>query len=149
MSTWINPYLFFNGNAREAFTFYQSIFGGKLDLLDGKTFGLPEDQHDRIMHSHLKTEDGWTIMGADDEVEGDLNRANLTLGGTEKDVPTAQKWYDALAEGGERTFPLERQQWGDLYGQVKDKFGVTWAFNFGGGSNSENSEKPEPNTEVN
>lgn len=134
MTTWVNPYIFFDGNAKEAFEFYQSIFGGTLNTLTGAQFGLPEEQAERIMHAHLETADGWTIMGADgDENEslGEVQRMNLTIGGPAQDLEKVEGWYAQLAEGGAATFPLEKQQWGDVYGQVKDKYGVTWAFNMG------------------
>lgn len=129
MTTWANPYISFGGNALEAFEFYKSVFGGTLHTLTGEAFGMSPDI---IMHAHLETADGWTIMGADsEEAAGDVTRMNVTIGGPAADLEKAEKWYAALAEGGEGYFPLEKQQWGDVYGQLKDKFGVTWAFNFG------------------
>lgn len=59
--TTLTPYLAFAGNAREAMTFYQSVFGGQLDLVNGKDFGLPPERHDRIMHAFLRT-DGWLSL---------------------------------------------------------------------------------------
>lgn len=132
MATWINPYLYFDNSTREAFQFYHSIFGGKLDMVTGKDFGM-EDQADRIMHAHLETEGGWTFMGSDgEEVTGEVRRCNLTIGGDDSETDKAQRWFDELADGGQVLMPLERQQWGSLYGAVQDKFGVTWALNFGG-----------------
>lgn len=128
---WLNPYLNFGGQAREAFEFYQSIFGGKLDLVDGKAFGMPEEQHDRIMHAHLETEGGWSIMGSDGrDNTGEFAGFYLNIGGPKEDLETARTYYAALAEDGVATMPLETQQWGDTYGQVVDKYGVTWSFNF-------------------
>ena len=51
----VNIYLHFNGNCREAFEFYRSIFGGEFALVqrfgDGPPeMGVPEDERDNIMH---------------------------------------------------------------------------------------------------
>jgi hypothetical protein len=35
-------------------------------------------------------------------------------------------WFDALAEGGEVHMPLEKQMWGEQFGQCADRFGTTW-----------------------
>jgi PhnB protein len=43
-------------------------------------------------------------------------------------VDDAQQWWDrAVAAGCEVTMPLEKQFWGDIYGQLKDPYGITWA----------------------
>lgn len=127
MATWLNPYLQFHGATREAMEYYQSIFGGKLDLVTGADFGL-EDQPDIIMHAHLKTEGGWTFMASDCEGTkgaglGDPAHA-MCIGGD----AAAKPWFDALAEDGEVLMPLSKQQWGSTHGAVLDKFGVRWMF---------------------
>jgi uncharacterized glyoxalase superfamily protein PhnB len=50
----LNPYLSFRDNAREAMTFYQSVFGGELTVSTFADFHAsadPTEQH-KIMHSH-------------------------------------------------------------------------------------------------
>jgi PhnB protein len=43
-------------------------------------------------------------------------------------VDDAQQWWDrAVAAGCVVTMPLEKQFWGDIYGQVQDPYGITWA----------------------
>ena len=64
----LNPYINFGGNAREAMEFYQSVFGGKLDISTFGDFQMPgisEDDVDLIMHSQLATDAGFTLMGSD------------------------------------------------------------------------------------
>ena len=54
-----NPYLNFNGNTEEAFTFYKSVFGGEfLAVVRFKDFGgssmqVPENELDKIAHIAL------------------------------------------------------------------------------------------------
>ena len=138
MTTWINPYLDFPGTCREAFEFYADVFGGKLDVLTAAEMGVPEIAPERIMHAHLETADGWTIMGADcdegseEDSSGLVSRCTLTIGGVDADLPKAQQWFAQLAAGGQALMDLAPQMWGSTYGQVRDKYGVTWAFNIGG-----------------
>lgn len=135
MTTWINPYISFDGNARTAFETYNEIFGGQLQMLTAGQMGVPGVDPERIMHAQLETADGWTIMGADSDEDAsrDVYRCNVTISGVEADLPTARRWFNALAaDGGVATMDLAPQMWGATYGQVRDKFGVTWAFNIGG-----------------
>ena len=67
MSMRLNPYLSFRDNAREAMTFYRSVFGGELTLSTFGDFHASEDpaEQDKIMHSQLETPDGLMLMGGD------------------------------------------------------------------------------------
>ena len=66
MASQLNPYLNFNGNARQALEFYAQVFGGELNLNTFAQLGAAEGPDaDRIMHGMLQTDAGYTIMGAD------------------------------------------------------------------------------------
>ena len=43
MTSRLNPYLNFNGNARQALQFYQSVFGGELNVNTFADFGAQEE----------------------------------------------------------------------------------------------------------
>ncbi len=60
MATRLNPYISFNGNAREALEFYKGIFGGTLALSTFGEFGNPGEGGDKIMHGMLETDQGYT-----------------------------------------------------------------------------------------
>lgn len=130
MSISVNPYLNFAGNAREAMEYYQSIFGGKLDVMTFGDFNMPNMPAEGTMHAALVTDD-FTVMGCDA-----MPGAEQTWGGTRNyiafmgdDVDTLVGWYNALAADGTPGMPLEKQVWGDMYGDVKDKYGIEWMFN--------------------
>jgi PhnB protein len=131
MPTVLVPYLNFPGNAREAMGFYQSIFGGKLDVMTFADYGLEGMPADGTMHAYLKA-DSFAIA-ASDAMPG----SEATWGGTRVylafmgDDPSIASWFESLAEGGEIGQPLEKQVWGDTYGLVKDKYGLEWMFNIG------------------
>ncbi len=66
MASRLNPYLNFNGNARQALEFYASVFGGTPVLSTFADFGAQgSPDADRIMHGMLETPAGYTIMAAD------------------------------------------------------------------------------------
>ena len=67
MANRLNPYLSFNGNAREAMAFYKAIFGGELTISTFSEGGMPHDpaDKDKIMHAQLVGPNGYWLMGSD------------------------------------------------------------------------------------
>ncbi len=129
MSNQLNPYLHFDGTAREAMTFYQSVFGGELELLTFGQQGMEGPDADKIMHSSLSSP-ALEVMGADSPPGTTLHRGdNVSLCLSGDGAEDLRGWFAALAEGGEVHVPLEKQMWGDEFGQAADKFGVVWMVN--------------------
>jgi PhnB protein len=133
MST-INSYLIFNGNCREAMTFYKNCLGGELVF---QTIGesplsekMPKKMKECILHSTL-TNGSFLLMGSDMVSENGLikgNAVSLTLScGSEKEIRSC---YKKLSAGGKATHPLEDSFWGALFGDLTDKFGNQWILNF-------------------
>ena len=136
----LNPYLSFGGNAREAMEFYQSVFGGDLDVStfgDNQMPGLPEEAAGQVMHSQLTTTAGFTVMGSDTPPGMELpssGNGTISLSGDEADE--LRGYWDALGEGGRIDMPLEKAPWGDYFGQLTDRFGISWMVNIAGGGAS-------------
>ena len=132
MASQLNPYLNFDGTARQALEFYQGVFGGELNLNTfGQLGGMEGADADKIMHGQLETRDGYTIMGADVPSHMEyqpLAGAAVSLSG---DDAALRGYFEKLAAGGTVTVPLEKQVWGDEFGMVTDKFGVPWLVNIG------------------
>lgn len=132
MGSQLNPYIAFNGNARQALEFYQDVLGGELELGTYGDFGSPEGPNadaDTIMHARLDTPDGFTVMAWDVPVRVPFNPGTnvaLYLGG---DDPKLRDYFTKLSEGGTVTLPLAKQSWGDEAGTVVDRFGITWMVN--------------------
>ena len=129
MPNQLNPYLHLDGTTREAMTFYQSVFGGELELMTFGDSGMEGPGSDQIMHSSL-TAPGVTLMAADPPpgeqvVPGGAVRLCLNGDGADE----LRRWFAALAEGGEVHVPLEMQMWGDEFGQTADRFGLVWLVN--------------------
>src|SRR3954464_5037467 len=135
MTTQLNPYLSFRGEARDAMNFYQSVFGGELNVMtfgDMGGMGVPESEPDQALHSSLDA-GSVQLMGPDvpSHMEGDFSNGRISLSGDDAD--TLRGWFDGLAAGGTVNVPLEKAPWGDWFGDVSDRFGVSWMVNIAGG----------------
>lgn len=131
----LDPYIFFQGNAREAMEFYKSVFGGELTM---QTMGevpegaeerkmITEENKDQIMHAALRGGD-IALYGSDSpKASAKAAKVELSLGGSDEKRLT--EIFNKLAEGGKTTMPLAKQFWGDTFGMVTDKFGVDWMVN--------------------
>ena len=130
MADRLNPYLNFAGNTRDAMEFYQSVFGGNLNLSTFGQFGTEGPQADKIMHGQLETDNGFTLMAADAPPEMPLNPGNnitISLSGDGRD--TLRGYWEKLSTAGTVTMPLEKQAWGDEFGMLVDQFGIQWMVN--------------------
>jgi PhnB protein len=130
MASQLNPYVHFNGNAREALEFYASVFGGKLTL---NTFGqlgsADSPDADKIMHGLLETESGYVIMGSDVPTGMQYETPagfSVSLSG---DDEALRGYFERLAGSGTTTMPLDKQAWGDEFGMCVDGFGIPWMVN--------------------
>jgi PhnB protein len=126
----LNPYLHFDGTARDAIALYQSVFGGELSLNTFGEMGVEGEKADQLMHAQLEAPNGFVIMAADTPPGETLTRgSDVTLSLSGDDESELRGWFDALSEGGEVHVPLEKQMWGDVFGQCADRYGVTWMVN--------------------
>lgn len=127
----LTPYLTFNGNCREAMTFYKECFGGKLDLMPvgDSPMGaqLTEKEKKQIMHSSLEN-GAFTLMASDMIMKGEFIQGNtVTLALMSKERKEIETLFEKLSAGGNVRQPLKEEFFG-LYGDLKDKFGVNWMF---------------------
>jgi PhnB protein len=136
----VDVYLNFNGNTREAVEFYAEVFGTEKPQI--MTFGeapqnpeypLPEEAKNLVMHTRLNIE-GSNVMFSDTFpgmpfVQGN----NISLAVVSENMDNLQSYFNKLKEGGKVGMELQETFWSKLYGQVTDKFGIEWQFNFGNG----------------
>jgi PhnB protein len=131
MASRLNPYLNFNGNARQALEFYTGVFGGNLTLTTFADFGAAgSSDADRIMHGQLETEAGYTIMAAD--ITSDMeyhSPAGFSVSLSGDDADALHGYWVKLSAGGTTTMPLQKQAWGDEFGMCVDQYGVSWLVN--------------------
>ena len=129
MQTILNPYLSFKDNARAAMEFYHSVFGGKLTISTFKEYQASQDpsEDNKVMNAMLVTDNGLTLMAADtpNRMEFRPNAGfSISLSGDNDTELSA--FYQKLSAGGMVTMPLEKAMWGDKFGMLTDKFGVSW-----------------------
>jgi PhnB protein len=131
MASVLNPYLSFRTEARQALEFYHQVFGGELRVNTFGEYGMADgDAANLVMHGQLETPKGFTLMASDTPPGMDFtpgSQITVSLSGDEVDDLTA--YFNALAEGGKITMPLEKQMWGDHYGALTDRFGIAWMAN--------------------
>jgi len=135
MSTQLNPYLSFRETAREAMSFYQSVFGGELTISTFAEFHASEDpaEQDKIMHSMLSTKDGLTLMASDTPNSMDYSPGtNYSVSLSGENDGELRGYWQQLSAGGAVTMPLNQAPWGDTFGMCVDKFGVSWLVNIAG-----------------
>ena len=132
----LSIYLNFNGNCRQAFDFYRSVFGG--DFISISTFGegpddmgMPEDEKDHIMHVTLPIGDS-VLMGSDTSAAfGPPYQAgnNFSVSCHPQTREETDRLFAGISDGGTVTMPLQDVFWGSYFGSCVDKFGVPWMFN--------------------
>ncbi|MFY1632809.1 VOC family protein [Solwaraspora sp. WMMB335] len=131
MTSRLNPYLTFDGNAREAMEFYHSVFGGELRINTFGEFGSTEPGlADKVMHAMLTTEQGYTLMASDTAPGMPYNPGDtITCSLSGDPAEGLEEAWEKLSDGGTVTMPFEKQMWGDLYGMCVDRFGIGWMVN--------------------
>jgi PhnB protein len=125
------PYLNFDGNTREAMTFYKDCLDAELFI---QTFGEaqaggPPGSEDRVLHARLTK--GSAILMASDTMPG----MPFTIGSNFhvnidcESVAEIDRYFAAFSEGANVTMPLQDTFWGARFGMITDRFGVNWMFN--------------------
>lgn len=137
MASRLNPYLTFQGNAREAMEFYRDVLGGTLTLTtfgEGGMAASPADA-DRIMHGQLETDSGYIVMGSDAPSGLPARPASgvqISLSGDAEADAELSGYFEKLAAAGTVVEPLVPAPWGDKFGMVTDPYDVLWMVNIAG-----------------
>lgn len=129
----LNPYLNFPGTARPAMEFYRDALDGELTISTFADFGDPGNEG--VMHAQLSTPQGMLLMASDlpPGLEAHyVAGTNISVSLSGDDADLLRRCWDRLSDGATITMPLERQMWGDDYGQLTDRFGIQWMVNIAG-----------------
>lgn len=137
--TTINPWINFNGNAEEAFTFYKSVFGGEFtkivrfkDIANDQ-FKVAEKEENKIMNITLPIGTGSVLIGNDvPEIMGQVNenenRSKILINTESKEE--AERIFNGLSVGGTVEGPMGDSPWGTYFGMFRDKYGIEWMIEF-------------------
>jgi PhnB protein len=118
-------------------TFYQQVFGGELTLNTYGDFGMTDvpEELDKIMHSQLETSSGFVLMAADVPDSMPMKEGgSISISLSGDSAEELRGYWDALAAGGTVGEMLAEAPWGDSFGELTDRFGVTWLVNISGAS---------------
>lgn len=134
----INPHINFNGNAEEAFGFYQSVFGGtftkiiRFKDIASPAYPIPEKEANKIMHITLPIGRN-TLMGNDvpesmGRVNENENRSKIAISAESREE--AERLFNGLSAGGNVEVPFDVSPWGSYFGMFRDKYGIEWMVDF-------------------
>ena len=134
----INPHINFNGNAEEAFRFYQSVFGGefvsivRMKELASPEFPIAEADAEKIMHIALPIGPN-LLMGNDvpdflGKVNEQENRSKIAISAASREE--ADQLFNGLSAGGAVEAPIGDSPWGTYFGMFRDKYGIEWMVDF-------------------
>ncbi|GEP89181.1 VOC family protein [Chitinophaga terrae (ex Kim and Jung 2007)] len=132
----IYTYFTFNGNCRQALSFYKSCLGGELVLQtvadSPMSDELPDYMQDFVLHGCL-TNDALVIAGTDMVPDAGLTSGNsVSLYLNCSSASEAKVYYKKLSVNGTVTYPLQPTHWGALFGTLTDQYGHHWLINFEG-----------------
>lgn len=131
----LDAYLTFDGTCADAMRFYERTLGGKLTLITHAESPMaaqtPPGSADRIMHARLDL--GGRLLMASDAMVGHPYQGmkGFSLSLIFSEVSDAKRTFDALAEGGKVTMPLQKTFWAEVFGMLVDRFGTPWMVNGG------------------
>lgn len=135
----IDPYLFFEGNCEEAIEFYRNALDAEVEMMmryEESPEPPPEDMvapgsEKKILHASLRI-GGALLMASDGGCGGKPNFGGFSVSLTVPDAETADRYFAAMAEGGEVMMPLGETFWSPRFGMLTDKFGVGWMIGLAG-----------------
>jgi PhnB protein len=137
--TTINPWINFNGNAEEAFTFYKSIFGGEFTKiirfkdLASSEFPVSDADAEKVMLIALPIGKSNVLMASDvpaflGTVNENENRSKISVSTESKEE--ADAIFNGLSAGGQIEVPMDDSAWGSYFGMLRDKYGIEWIIEF-------------------
>jgi PhnB protein len=137
----INPWINFNGNAEEAFTFYKSVFGGEFKKIvrfkDVASAEFPvaaaADDANKIMHIALPIGKNNMLIANDvpgflGRVDENENRSKIAVSADSREE--ADKIFNGLSAGGTVEMPIDDSPWGTYASMFRDKYGIEWIVEF-------------------
>jgi len=133
-----HAYLTFNGQCREAFTFYHQVLGGTIETMMTHA-EMPTDEtvqpewRDMILHACLVV-DGAMLMASDAPPQYFEKPQGFSVSIALTDPGEAERIFHALAEGGQVRMAIGKTFWAERFGMLVDRFGIPWMINCASGT---------------
>ena len=128
----INTYLNFDGQTREAMTFYAKCLDADLTIQSFNDVGMDmPGGGDRTVHARLSKGGSANVIMASDSQPGQpvTTGNNFWISIDCDDEAEQDRQFKALSEGGEVIMPVADAFWGARFGMLRDKYGLGWMFN--------------------
>ncbi len=129
----VTTYVIFDGNARQAMSFYEKCLGAELQITPFPDEKGQASSHPaaKVMHAQLSLA-GRPILQASDTTPGDSLRPgnNFHVSIDCESLEEIERLFGAIGKNGEVTMPLSDVPWGARFGMLKDQFGIQWFFNY-------------------
>ena len=128
-------YLGFDGNCADAMRFYEKALGGKLEVLMSGADSpmaeqMPKEFAHRILHARLALPGGGLLYAGDTPTNVPYEGIKgVSIAVDYASVAEAEKVFNALAEGGQVTMPMQPAFWARRWGMLIDRFGTPWIVN--------------------
>jgi len=134
----ILPYLFFDGRCEEALDYYRQALDAEVGMLmrykdspEPPPPGmLPTGSENKVMHATFRIGNA-VVMASDGSCAGQPNFQGFSLSLIVADADQADRFFNALADGGQVQMPLGETFWSPRFGMVSDRFGISWMINVG------------------
>ena len=129
----VQPYLFFEGRCEEAIEFYKKALGAEVQFMmryqespePPPPGAVPPGSEDKILHAQIRIGQA-VVMMSDGRCAGKLAFDGFFLSLSVSTPAEADKFFSALAEGGQVRMPQSKTFFSPRFGMVSDRFGVGW-----------------------
>jgi PhnB protein len=129
----IQPYVFYNGTCEEAIAFYVTALGAKelvkmrfKEAPPNPEHPMPPESADKIMHATIQIGDAQLMMSDGGCMTKIDQFQGFSVSLTASDAATAERYFNALAQGAKVTMPFQKTFWSPGFGMLTDRFGVPW-----------------------
>lgn len=126
------PYLGFRGNAEEALNFYAKVFSGTITSIQhyGQSpLDVDEGYKDKVVHATFVFGDN-VLMAADMKDQPEVPVSSVQLSVSMDNEEQIERVFTDMSREGTVILPLQKQYWGSIFGMIKDRFGISWMFNY-------------------
>jgi PhnB protein len=129
----VEPYLFFEGRCEEAVEFYRKALGAEVLMVmrykdaPDKSM-IPPGSENKVMHASFRIGES-TIMASDSCGEESAKFQGFSLSIAPTTEADADKYFNALTDGGKIVMPLAKTFWSPRFGMLTDRFGISWMIN--------------------
>jgi PhnB protein len=130
----VSPYINFAGKTAEALEFYKNVFGGETNIQfakDGPNAAKTSaDKLEQVFHADLNA-GSFHILASDMMSSGEQPVNNIiSLALMCDSEAQLRNYFEKLNQGGKVVWPVRDSEWGSIYAQVVDRYGIQWMLNF-------------------